>query len=317
MIFADKQYPVNIKNGKSFVYPANSLSLGDNILMTIIDQAIFRDNPDEAISLVPFSEDIVKLARAERPDKVFLRMDATCVTDREIVKLKRLTQVFEFELHRECHELWKQGIYPVFSQQSSVYPTKQDFVSLNSYQSLISNVQTQTPIPSFQLAIDSQLNKHWIWDFGKEYVAFHIRNINKIKSKNTDPEYVERILDYLIDVWLTKGGESRCIVLVGNDESYGKKIDHLDYDTVIDFRKKMTLEEIFTVIKHSKLFIGSDSGIAHLAGCCDVPIVSWGYVNEYWFPKVRNFDDCLFLIKEESRIEVVLESINKKLDFEL
>jgi len=285
MIFANKQYPVNIKNGKSFIYPTDSLSLGDNILMTMISQVIFRDNPDEEISLLPFSYDIVQEVKRERPKKLFLRIDSTCVTDKDIEKLEKLTQVFKFELHQECHALWKRGEYPIFSPKSAETIHE---LSVRHYD-------------------------YRDWNIKSEYVVFHIRNINKIRSKNTDPEWVEKILDHLIYNWTTKQEKPCFVVLVGNDDSYGRKIEHLAYDTVVDFRNKLTLDEIYHVISSSKLFIGSDSGIAHLAGCCNVPMVCWGFESELWFPKVRNIKDCLFLTKAESKIEVVLKEIEKKI----
>lgn len=292
MIFADKQYPVNIKNASSFIYPANSMSLGDNILMTMISQAYLKDNPDEAVSLLPFGYDILEEVKRDRPNKLFLRSDATCITDKEIEKLKRLTPVFEFELHRECHELWKQGNYPVFNTEK------------------INEFSVQSAISAEKIH-ESELYKHWIWNLNQDYIVFHIRNIQKIKSKNTDPEWVENLLHYLIYNWATKLDKPCFIVLVGNDTSYGRKIEHLAFDSVIDLRKKLTISEIARVIEQSKLFVGSDSGIAHLAGCCNVPMVCWGFQNEYWFPKVRNIEDCMFLTKEESRIKVVLREIGK------
>lgn len=304
MLFADKEYPANMAGGKSFLYPANSVSLGDNILMTMISQALLKDNPDEAISLLPFSYDIVDLAEQEKPDKVFLRMDATCVTSDEVERLKELTRVFEFELHRECHDLWKQGVFPDFRF------TNDDFRMITDLpeRMLISkSVNRRLAVQS-----GSVIYKHDSWYLGAKYVVFHIRNIQTIKGKNTDPLLVERILRHFIFDYSIY--DLDFVVLLGNDNSYGREVEYLGYDKVVDFRKKLTLDEIFKVIQHSKLFIGSDSGIAHLAGCCNVPMICWGFENEYWFPKVRNIEECCFLTKEETKAEVILREISRRLD---
>lgn len=273
MIFADKKYPVNIKNGKAFIYPANSLSLGDNILMTIISQGYFRDNPGEVISLVPFNDDILKLIRIEKPDKLFLRMDSTCVTDDDILELKELTDVFEFELHREAHGLWEQGIYPVFEKKYSL-------------------LDLCLPVT--------------------DYVVFHIRNIQTIKDKNTD-EFVVRKIFRLLEAIIVKFKKLK-IVLLGNDNILGLEgnLRIPDY-FLIDLRNQLSLNEIASVIRNCQVFIGSDSGIAHLAGCCDVPMVSWNYVNRFWFPKVRNSGQCTFLTKNQSKIEIILSEIKERI----
>jgi hypothetical protein len=278
-MFYDKKYPVNIKDGVTWFYPANSLSLGDNILWTAIFQDYLSHNSREAVSFLPFNADILQLVQAEDVDKVFIRMPS-CVTDAMINTLREYTDVYLYELHVECHELWNQGVYPKFEVQSAagIMQTKSDL-------------------------------QHWAWDVDKDYVVFHIRNIRTIKAKNTDPKFVAAIMKHLGEDYY---GEYY-VVLLGNDDSYGREIEYLAADRIVDLRNRLALDDIFKIIEKSRLFIGSDSGIAHLAGCCDVPMVCWNFVNEFWFPKVRNLDRCLFLTKEESRLEVVLREVKGKL----
>jgi len=278
-MFYDKKYPVNMKDGVTLFYPANSLSLGDNILWTMIYQDYLKNNPAESVSFLPFNADILKLVKQEQVDKLFIRMPS-CVTDNQIAELRTCTNVYLYELHIECHELWKRGIYPKFEAHSAegIAHSRNDL-------------------------------QHWNWNLDKDYVVFHIRNIKTIKAKNTNPDFVRAIVEHLI---LDYYAESY-IVFLGNDDSYGRNVEFIGFDKVIDFRNKLTLDEIVRVIQQSRLFIGSDSGIAHLAGCCDVPMSCWNFENEFWFPKVRNLDQCLFLTKGESRLEVILREVKRKL----
>ena len=280
-MFFDKKYPVNSKGAKAMFYPANSLSLGDNILWTIIYQDYLNNNPEEEVSFIPFNTDILNLVQNESIDKLFIRIPS-CVTDDQVAELRTWTEVFTYELHIECHKLWKKGIYPKF--ESSEHS-------------------------AWGVGYGAKRIEHWAWDISKQYVVFHIRNIKTIKAKNTNPDFVRAIMEHLIQDCYAK----RYIVLLGNDASYGRNVEFIGFDSVVDLRKKLSLAEIFKIIKQSQLFIGSDSGIAHLAGCCNVPMVCWNFVDEYWFPKVRNIHNCLFLTKEESKLEVILREIRKKL----
>ena len=279
MIFADKEYRVNVAGARSLVYPANSLSLGDNVLMTAIFQAVLSDNLDESVTFVHFSDDIIKLVKRVRPEKLFLRVDSTCLTDEDIYFLGDWTEVIKFKLHEEADGLRQVGIYPDYYILKTKQFTEDDF------------------------SVDiSKLKKQPFWF--RNYVVFHIRNVKMIPGKNTDPELAGKILKCLIS---RKRIDS--IVLIGNDDNYESLTELLQCERVVDLRKKLTLGEVFKVIRDSRLFIGSDSGIAHLAGCSYVPMVCWGFQNHYWFPKVRQRLDVRFYTKEDSQDDWILKVI--------
>jgi len=129
---------------------------------------------------------------------------------------------------------------------------------------------------------------------GKKWVVLHFRNIKKAQGKNTNKETAIAVLGLLLDKVRNKNFDR--IVLVGNDEETIHESPLRE--SVIDLRKKLSLQQIAWMIKNSLFYVGSDSGIAHVAGCCGVPMVSWGYQDRDWFPKVKNRDDCWFFVGE-------------------
>jgi ADP-heptose:LPS heptosyltransferase len=126
-------------------------------------------------------------------------------------------------------------------------------------------------------------------------VILHFRNVAKCKDKNISISEAEKVLAIL---------QGLSVGLVGNDE----KIIGENLGSVIDLRNKLSLGEIAWLMQRAKLFVGKDSGVAHLAGVCNVPyLIGWNYVSKKWFPKTRSkgdyfisregFDEALRAIK--------------------
>ena len=108
-------------------------------------------------------------------------------------------------------------------------------------------------------------------------IVLHLRNIQKCSDKNVSPGEASRILNILSDYKT---------VLVGNDSPID---DEILGDNIIDLRNKLSLAEIAWLMKRAKLYIGKDSGIAHLAGISNVSyLICWNYVSKKWFPKTRS-----------------------------
>ena len=136
----------------------------------------------------------------------------------------------------------------------------------------------------------------------KNYVVLHIRNVSKAAFKNEEPKRVNKIIEYLLN------SESvDCIVLVGNDNDDPRYATH--HEKILDLRKKLKLEEIALIIQHSLLYVGKDSGIAHLAGCCNAPMVVYGYVTERWMPKVKH-DRMQAFMEIHSSVDNIVYAIN-------
>ena len=137
------------------------------------------------------------------------------------------------------------------------------------------------------------------FDCADQYVVVHLRNVEKVKSKNVNPSLVEKILDYLtFSIGLQ-------VVFVGNDmplnigeSAFGK-----------DFRSKLSLAEIEHVLSRALLFVGRDSGIAHVAAAVNCPSVVWGYNSANWIPATRGKFESL--LRRESTFENIADRINK------
>ncbi len=105
-----------------------------------------------------------------------------------------------------------------------------------------------------------------------KYITVHLRNIDKVKSKNIKPRLIMPLLDYIADLGVK-------VVFVGNDKplNCGENIYGLD------LRGKLSLGQIGYVLENSLMFLGRDSGIAHIAGATGCPAVVWGYETSEWF----------------------------------
>ncbi len=115
----------------------------------------------------------------------------------------------------------------------------------------------------------------------KKYVAVHFRNIHKgDEKKNVSEMLAYKVLSNLI--WHDVN-----IVLVGNDSKYEFiETEIKNLKCVTDLRGPMSIPRLAWILREADLYVGSDSGLAHLAavsGCQN--IVTWNYVNENWFPK--------------------------------
>jgi len=147
-----------------------------------------------------------------------------------------------------------------------------------------------------------------------DYIVFHMRNIEKGKEKNINPAMV-----YLILNKISHTGNR--VVIVGNDNnSTYLTLEILNQITnfnlkIYDKRWLLSLDEISTLCKDAKMFIGIDSGIAHLAAASECKkILSWNYVTKNWFPKTPN--RLMAFLAENSTIPNVLngfDELNKEI----
>jgi len=105
------------------------------------------------------------------------------------------------------------------------------------------------------------------------YIVLYLRNINKAKGKNISSLLAKEIIETLpLD---------KSIILIGNDDTLGIEI----YPNVIDYKKRLTLEEIGWICQNCELFIGSDGGIVHLAAACKCKnMITFNYTDKKYFP---------------------------------
>jgi len=130
-----------------------------------------------------------------------------------------------------------------------------------------------------------------------DYVVIHARNIDKSNFKNmSQTDYIaicQRFQEYKLPV-----------VIVGNDARFEK-----EFVWGFNYRELLTLPEIAWVLKHAKLFIGVDSGIAHLAATQNVPSIVYNFRSRRWVPISKN--PGIYLQKKDSSIDKVLQCIDK------
>ena len=137
-------------------------------------------------------------------------------------------------------------------------------------------------------------------------VVLHIRNIEKTPERpnperNMDLEFASEILRLLY-----KAGKS--VVIVGADrvhDSFGM-LPH-----VKDYRNTLSILGISRVIMESKLFIGRDSGMVHLAAACGCPIVAFDFQNKKWFPKMP--EDKFTAFMQGAERSEILKAIRSRL----
>jgi hypothetical protein len=108
------------------------------------------------------------------------------------------------------------------------------------------------------------------------FAVVHFRNASKGKCKNVHLSKKIRILQELKDY---------AVVVVGNDEREpGEPLT----ENIVDLRYKLNLDEIAWLCKNCLIFVGPDSGVAHVAAAagCD-NMVCFGYGAMNWTPKTK------------------------------
>lgn len=310
-IIAKQKYPRNIitkPTQKAYtVFSSMGQSLGDRAMQQIIRDHYLADNPDEQ---VVFLDEMVGLddIRKYKPLKVFW---ANLFTGgRDWVP----RDAFWFSVTNETTEFCRQGYY------SRLWFS--DFKFTND---------------------ELGINENW-----KRYVVVHLRNQignpKKSEKKNIGHEYAYLIFRLLQNRY--KAGIIDGVVLVGNDsvdngydiETIQRFID--DSLPIVDLRNKWVetadgkgqtadskrqradgkgqtaddkdfgLKAIARICKNAVMTIGRDSGIMQLAGAAGCPkLVSWDFVTEGWFPKVKPGVLSAWVARDSS-VDKVLEAIN-------
>lgn len=136
----------------------------------------------------------------------------------------------------------------------------------------------------------------------ESYVVLSARNVNKAPMKNAEPVILNKILISLYNEY-----KDLKVVVVGND--FKDETVYYDPEYVIDMRFKLGLPEIAYVCQHSKLVIGKDSGILHLAAAAGANVVGWGYADLRWRPKAPP-DRVKTIHKYDSTPGAVMDMVN-------
>jgi len=132
-------------------------------------------------------------------------------------------------------------------------------------------------------------------------VAIHARNIDKAPEKNM----LEDELDYILRL-LLKLPFVDFIYLVGRDRKF---LNEPHNAKIVDFRRVADLEQTADIIHKSNLFIGRDSGLAHVAGAVNTPVIAWNYAASNWFPSTKAPKYCF--IKRQIDFNGILKTIKE------
>ena len=104
----------------------------------------------------------------------------------------------------------------------------------------------------------------------EEYIIFHPGSNTKHLSKRWNVENYMQLAKRITSSIKVK------VVVVGNKNeiSLGKEIFSANSRNVINMARKLTLMQTAVLIKMSKLFIGNDSGLMHIAAAVRTPVVA-------------------------------------------
>lgn len=262
-------------------------SLGDRIISQAIIDRYVADNPDENLIILNSIENYDEIIKTKHPVKIFL-----C----DIGNINWFPGAFWFSITNESKALASQGWYSRLPSDIKIDAGKKELTSKN----LLENTDI------------AQLQK---------WVIMHLRNIPKQQEKNIAPHYALEILK-LLDAFhkkkIIKG-----TAIVGNDEaSDGLRMQDFQFMIgesmpILDLRNRLSLSEIAWLCNQAGLYIGSDSGIAHVAGASRCrKLVVWGYDSERWFPIVAPDQKMIARKKQESSLDRILNDIVSMLKIE-
>ena len=144
-------------------------------------------------------------------------------------------------------------------------------------------------------------------DWGR-YVVLHLRNLSHSPMKNVSPFMMMKILETLDS--LRKQDILDSVVLVGNDD---KETNDPYPSWLSDRRKTLNIQQLAWVCKNALLFVGKDSGVAHLAGTQRVPMVLWGFTDQRWQPKVPAGQMICFNYSRDLRMEQITDAVKERL----
>lgn len=96
-------------------------------------------------------------------------------------------------------------------------------------------------------------------------------------SRTIPGKYWNPIIEYVREKGLIPVFLGKAKTITGNPRNIHTKWDsEIRFDLGVDMREQTTLMQAASLMNYAKLVIGHDSGLLHLAGCTDTPIV-FGY----------------------------------------
>lgn len=141
----------------------------------------------------------------------------------------------------------------------------------------------------------------------QRFVVLHIRYIGKVPSKNSQPFIINRIIEYLFDLY--RSGQIDGVVIPGNDQPAPEI--YIPKEFCIDYRQKLMLPEIAWLLQNSIITVGKDSGIIHMAAAVGSRIVAWDYVSYKWFPKCPRENFTAYM-QDAADYQMIVDAVKEK-----
>jgi hypothetical protein len=219
-----------------------------------------KDNHDETVICCENWDDYKRLLAADQADKYFLA-DVRPQTDEVLqpaefrARYLHPERGYWFRLVNEANSLRDAGLY-------------------------------QPRVPA-----DIQGLPDGFWDAvgpDRTLVLLHWRNIAKCPEKNVDAGMAMQMLAMLRSAWETAEFTT---VLIGNDWAlipglvafrHALRLD--PKMKIIDMRNQLSLGQIKRLLEFADMFVGKDSGMAHVAATL-VPSLVYGFSSMAWAPK--------------------------------
>lgn len=215
-------------------------------------------------------------------------LSVTCISEWAILKhlLKSKLNIYDLHISRECP---KYGFAIINSNE----------INYNNYLSHLNLLEsfsasagiTDLNIKSSQFYINkNKLQKNL--DFDSDYVIIH-----------TKSNYSKKDWDINNWKWIVTYNSKIRFIEVGLEPIFDKNSAPQNY---ISYCKELNFIEIAHLIKNSKLYMGIDSGFAHIANCFEVPkIILMGELKNFstYNPFNDSYNNSLHLIDKETNLK--------------
>ncbi len=105
-------------------------------------------------------------------------------------------------------------------------------------------------------------------DDPRAYIVIHAGSGGYSRARRWAPERFAAVADTLVDRLRIR------VVLVGTEADDSPAVMQAMHHPALNLQGKTDLPDLIAVLRHSRLFIGADSGVMHLAAAVGVPVVA-------------------------------------------
>lgn len=274
-VIVAKRYQVNMPGAMTIFSPCSS-ALGDWIVESVVRERYKKDNPDETIVNLGLAN-ANEAVRVYRPDKFFW------------------ASITNF-MAKPKNTWW---------ERAKIGMGGQDRKKIIEYSVAVEadRLALEGIYPEFEFGQEDFV------DVGCErFAVLNFRNIVKVPQKNAEPYIVNHVLFHL-EKHIQAGAIEKAVI-VGNDDR-----DEMVFlpEWVVDYRKVLDLRQIASLCARSRVYVGKDCGVAHLAAAAGAKnMVVWGYKEPQWIVKAPKERFVALMVKDSSVTRIKAE-IDKRM----